>query len=642
MPYAIYRTTKLKSLAALRGSAAHNARTRPTPNADTHRTPSNRQLYGFAERIPTPNEFVAAWESVTRDAKRKRDAVLLQEIFLGTSPEFFEDASESAQRDQLIEEWTRRSIDWLRKDFGENLFCATLHLDEKTPHIAAYVVPLVPARDGSIWLSAKKLFNPATLVRQQDTYATALTPLGLSRGVRGSQAEHRTLRSYYGHVTASVAQETRTPPPLFTAPSKSFLESSSAYAARISASANERITAISQEAASARIAAAAASELHRTARAHQRTNQKLAADLANTRTSLRSMTDLVRDIPLPDVLARLGWGDGEREGTALVWRTGEHAITVNGVKWFDHQAGKGGGKAIDLVMHLMACGFADAVGWLAGQWSQAQVAAAVRIAADHCAALAPKKSFADLWTYFARPDAQATAMARDYLVTVRGLSPAVVDTQIQAGLLHGSFQRQRDHSPRPWCVFRHIDAQGETRGATLRALDDRDGPKRALGDKLSAFFAIGPAIIDADELVFVESPIDALSYYQRSQRARVVSVGGSAVPEAALALAHNHPVPITVALDRDPAGERGWQSVRTRFRELGADLLIRLRRAVPLLADWELKDWNDLLRAEAIETTRAANATLTPDARSAPSISPSQADQTPPGAIAARTKPRRA
>jgi hypothetical protein len=322
-----------------------------------------------------------------------------------------------------------------------------------------------------------------------------------------------------------------------------------------------------------------------------------------------------------------------------MWRTGDHAISVSGAKWYDHKAGKGGGKAIDLTMHLMSCGFSDAVGWLAGQWSHTQVAAAVRVAADHFAAITPKRSFEDLWTYFARPDPKATILARDYLVSVRGLSSALIDEQIRLGRLHGSSQKQRQGAPRPWCVFRHLDTSGETRGATLRALDDRDGPKRALGDKTTAFFSVGPAILDADELVFVESPIDALSYYQRSLRARVVSVGGSSIPDAALESTRQHTLPITVALDHDPAGEAGWQSVLARVRDWGASFVRRLRRAVPRLLGWEVKDWNELLRAEAVESTRPQMAEMPEPV--AESASPNDAPLPPEQPIRALPPPAR-
>lgn len=610
MSFAIYRAEKLKSAGAISASAAHNARTRITPNADASRTSANRQLFGFGGAIPKPELLLAEWNRRTVSVRRKPDAVLLQELFLGCSPEFFAQPPDKCDFDALLNVWVRLSVDWLHREFGENLLSATLHLDETTPHIAAYVVPLMPAKDGSIWLSGKKLFNPVTLAQQQDRYAASLEEIGLERGVRGSVAKHRTIRSYYGQIEQAEksvrSADHQTDRARFDPPPKTPLESSTSYAARLASEANKRLQTLAREADQVKALALQADAAKRAEQSQRRTSRKLSTELDAARRAQRELTDLVRDIPLPEVLRRLGWGDGQSEGGSMIWRTGEHAIAVTGAKWFDHKAGRGGGKSIDLVMHLMSCNFSEAVGWLAGQWSARQASAAVRVAAAQLTASSPKKTFSDLWSYFAKPDAQATQLARDYLVTSRGLSPVLVDAQIHAGMLHGSFQRQRVTAPRPWCVFRHLNADGATTGATLRALGDEDQPKRAIGDKTTAFFAIGPAILDADELVFVESPIDALSYLQRSERARVVSVGGSIVPDVALQAARTHLLPITVALDRDQAGESGWQSVLTRVRDWGADFLARLRRVVPRLVGWEVKDWNDLLRAEALEATRPA------------------------------------
>lgn len=196
MSFAIYRSGKLKSAGAISASAAHNSRTRITPNADASRTSANRQLFGFEGAIPRPEILLAEWQRRTASARRKPDAVLLQELFLGCSPEFFAELTDKREFDAHLDAWSRLSLDWLQREFGENLLSATLHLDETTPHIAAYIVPLMPAKDGSVWLSGKKLFNPVTLTQQQDRYASAVAELGLERGVRGSIAKHRTIRSY--------------------------------------------------------------------------------------------------------------------------------------------------------------------------------------------------------------------------------------------------------------------------------------------------------------------------------------------------------------------------------------------------------------------------------------------------------------
>mgnify|MGYP002226200954 CR=1 FL=1 len=43
-----------------------------------------------------------------------------------------------------IEDWCNDSLKWIRETYGEqNLVSAVLHMDEKTPHIHATVIPIV-------------------------------------------------------------------------------------------------------------------------------------------------------------------------------------------------------------------------------------------------------------------------------------------------------------------------------------------------------------------------------------------------------------------------------------------------------------------------------------------------------------------
>ncbi|MFZ4863988.1 MobV family relaxase, partial [Sphingobacterium sp. Mn56C] len=84
--------------------------------------------------------------------------------------------------------WVRANYDFVCKEFGkENIVRFTLHLDEKTPHIHAVVVPLTS--DGR--LSAKERFgNRNDLSDRQTRYADGMEQFGLKRGVVGSKAKH--------------------------------------------------------------------------------------------------------------------------------------------------------------------------------------------------------------------------------------------------------------------------------------------------------------------------------------------------------------------------------------------------------------------------------------------------------------------
>lgn len=40
-----------------------------------------------------------------------------------------------------VDDWERRSIAWLRSQFGERVVCVVRHEDESRPHLHAYVLP---------------------------------------------------------------------------------------------------------------------------------------------------------------------------------------------------------------------------------------------------------------------------------------------------------------------------------------------------------------------------------------------------------------------------------------------------------------------------------------------------------------------
>lgn len=115
-----------------------------------------------------------------------------------------------------LNEWCADNLDWLKKSFGaENLVSAVLHLDEKTPHIHATVVPIVSGerrkakqeqtKTGKKY--KKKNTNSARLCADvmardklkyyQDSYAEVMNKYGLQRGIEGSEARHISTQQFY-------------------------------------------------------------------------------------------------------------------------------------------------------------------------------------------------------------------------------------------------------------------------------------------------------------------------------------------------------------------------------------------------------------------------------------------------------------
>jgi Plasmid recombination enzyme len=200
---AIMRVGKLKSLGSVGGSEKHTARLQDTPNADP--TKENIRLMGN-NNDPSLEEIVLAKISNHTKHKPRKDAVLCSEIFLSASPEYFRphDPSMAGEwDDSLMWNFASASKKWLQDNFGDKCVRAELHLDESTPHIHAYIVPI---NDKTKQLSHKAMFGgdgrqaSIKLSKLQDSYAAALAPLGIERGVKGSQATHTKVKEYYSAV----------------------------------------------------------------------------------------------------------------------------------------------------------------------------------------------------------------------------------------------------------------------------------------------------------------------------------------------------------------------------------------------------------------------------------------------------------
>ena len=151
-----------------------------------------------------------------------------------------------------------------------------------------------------------------------------------------------------------------------------------------------------------------------------------------------------------------------------------------------------------------------------------------------------------------------------------------------------------DHRPNPSLVFLHRDQHGKVRGATLRDTRHRSVFRPCLGNKLTAWFVVGD-LAGADRVAAVESPIDALSYYSlfgcRGGSLAVVSCAGASVPRELMLRALDRGQAFVVALDRDPAGQRGVQKTRDETADWAG---FKLSSDCP-----KLKDWNDDLVAVA-------------------------------------------
>ena len=172
-------------------------------------------------------------------------------------------------------------------------------------------------------------------------------------------------------------------------------------------------------------------------------------------------------------------------------------------------------------------------------------------------------------------------IARAYLVETRGIDPAIVDDLHAVGTIFAN-----DHRPNPSIVFLHRTQHGKVEGATLRDTRHQSSFRPCLGNKLTAWFTVGH--LDKAEIVIaVESPIDALSYRTihacRGDAWAVVSRAGATVPDQLMRLKYERRQRFVVALDNDPAGERG---LRKAWDERVDWSGFKISSACPKHKDW--------------------------------------------------------
>ncbi|MCY4462969.1 MAG: hypothetical protein OXC26_21625 [Albidovulum sp.] len=81
----------------------------------------------------------------------------------------------------------------------------------------------------------------------------------------------------------------------------------------------------------------------------------------------RRLADEVRSRPLTEVAPLLGYEQDRTDRCR--WRRDGSVISINEPKYYDHIAGCGGGRAVDLVIHALGCSPMRAINWLAGRQS---------------------------------------------------------------------------------------------------------------------------------------------------------------------------------------------------------------------------------------------------------------------------------
>lgn len=178
MSFAVVRMQKMKS-PDLKGMQFHNQRereSRTNPDVDPDRRHLNYDLL-HKEKIDYNKHVKEIIESQkVGERKTRKDAVLVNELLVTSDRHFFE-RLDPAEQKRFFEE----SYKLFSERYGkQNIAYATVHNDEKTPHMHLGVVPM---RDGK--LQGKNVFNRQELQWMQDEFPKHMQSLGfeMERGV---------------------------------------------------------------------------------------------------------------------------------------------------------------------------------------------------------------------------------------------------------------------------------------------------------------------------------------------------------------------------------------------------------------------------------------------------------------------------
>jgi hypothetical protein len=276
--------------------------------------------------------------------------------------------------------------------------------------------------------------------------------------------------------------------------------------------------------------------------------------------SWRERADQLRAVPLTAVLrfcgARADLYDRSK------WHTRRGVITVTGAKFINWNCGRGGGGAIDLVMHLREVGFGQALQWLEEHFGAGVILAATTPPPQPL--LLPP------------PCPQRLEQVRRYLVHERRLPPALLEPLLQSGDLYADVRAN--------AVFLLRTGDGQPVGAELRGTTSHPWRGMAPGSRKDhGFFAVPNASLEG--IVLCESAIDAISCHALHPEYRCVSAAGARPHPAWLPELLTQSPRLSCGFDLDDTGESMARTMIARHPSIQ-----RLRPPG--------KDWNAALQSK--------------------------------------------
>ena len=223
MSYAIFRVEPINKLKDLGQIGAHNTRTKEAyksnPDIDKSKSINNINLVPI-----THKDYYTSYMNLVKDYKKQHDekqkierenrkktfsqmlddsnSVVADELLFTSDKEFFKDMT----RNEIIK-WAECCMDFVYEDIGYDkwqILNATIHMDEKTPHLHCVVVPLIKKFDKRSnqekWTISKKQYmkDKNYLSTLQDKYHERMinNSYDLDRGIKNYDNEHIDIKQY--------------------------------------------------------------------------------------------------------------------------------------------------------------------------------------------------------------------------------------------------------------------------------------------------------------------------------------------------------------------------------------------------------------------------------------------------------------
>jgi hypothetical protein len=276
----------------------------------------------------------------------------------------------------------------------------------------------------------------------------------------------------------------------------------------------------------------------------------------------RARAQRLRTVPLIAVLQLSGARPDRYDPRK--WHTGRGVLSVTGTQFMNWNTGRGGGGAIDLVMHLQQRNFGQALEWLESHFGAARI-------------VVPSPSPPTPLS-LPTPCPEQMGTVRRYLLKERHLPEGLLEPLIQSGSLYADIRAN--------AIFVLRGQLQEPVGAELRGTTAIVWRGMAPGSRKDhGFFAI-PTASSLPAIVLCESAIDAISCHALYPQYRCLSTAGARPNPDWLAELVGQAYQIFCGFDGDDTGQAMAQS------------MIRLYPSIQRLRP-SRKDWNDVLRLGA-------------------------------------------